>query len=88
MCNVQSSVHHTCAVCGVAITEDPVSESTLKARMKDLRNVVLESQHHSHTSTCYKYHRSGDRKHCRFNLDEQNVEPKTYFDEQLGVIVM
>ena len=85
---VQSSQHHACAVRGIDVTTNPVSEDTLKARLKDLRNVVLESQRHSHTGTCYKHHRSGNERKCRFNLDEQNVEPKTYFNEQLGVIAM
>ena len=85
---IQSSQHHSCTVCGIDVTADPISEDTLKARLKDLCNVVLESQHHLHTSTCYKYRRSSDEKCCRFNLDEQNVEPKTYFSERVGAVVM
>ena len=86
--SVQSSQQHSCAVRGVDINTDPASEETLKARLKDLRNVILDSQRHSHTSTCYKYNRSGDTKRCRFNLDEENVEPRTYFNEETGSLVM
>jgi hypothetical protein len=86
--SVQSCQHHSCAVRGIDVATDPISEDTLKARSKDLRNVVLQSQCHSHTGTCYKHHRSGGVKKCRFNLDEENVQPKTFFDEVLGILVM
>ena len=84
---VQSSEHHPCAVHGIDMNSDPGAEETLKASLKDLRNVVLESQRHSHTSTCYKYSSSGE-KMCRFNLDENNVTPATLFDEETGSVVM
>jgi hypothetical protein len=86
--SVQSSQQHSCAVRGVDANTNPASEETLKARLKDLRNVALVSQRHSHTSTCYKYQRQGDTKHCRFNLSEENVVPTTYFDEETRSLVM
>ena len=85
---MQSSQHHPCAVRGVDVVKDPTSEDTLKGRLKDLRNVILRSQCHLHTGTCYKNHRSGDGKQCRFNLDEGNVQPETFFNEELGSFVM
>ena len=86
--SLQSSQYHPCAVRGVNVIIDSTSEDTLKGRLKDLRNVVLQSQCHSHTGTCYKNHRSGDKKQCRFNLDENNTQPKTFFNEELGSFVM
>ena len=84
---VQSSEHHPCAVCGLNMNADPGAEDTLKALLKDLRNVILESQCHSHTRMCYKYSSSGN-KTCCFNLDENNVMPFTSFDEEVGSVVM
>jgi hypothetical protein len=86
--SVQSCQHHACAVRGIDVATESVSEDTLKARMKDLRNVVLQSQCHSHTSTCYKYHTLGQVKSCRFNLEEDNVQPKTFFNDVTGTLVM
>lgn len=84
---VQSSEHHACAVRGIDMNADPSAEGTLKALLKDLRNIVLVSQRHSHTRTCYKYSASGE-KECRFNLDEANVTPVTLFNEETGSVVM
>lgn len=84
---IQSSEHHPCAVRGIDMSADPSAEDTLKALLKDLRNVVLESQRHSHTKTCYKYSSSRE-KSCRFNLDENNVTPATLFNEETGSLVM
>ena len=84
---IQSSEHHPCAVRGIDMSADPSAEDTLKFLMKDLRNVVSESQRHSHTKTCYKYSGSGE-KSCRFNLDEDNVTPTTLFNEESGSLVM
>jgi len=84
---VQSSEHHPCAVRGIDMNADPSAEETLKASLKDLRNVVMESQRHSHTGTCYKYSSSGE-KTCRFGLDENNVTPATFFDEETGSLVL
>jgi hypothetical protein len=86
--SIQSSQHHPCAVRGINAIVNPTTEDTLKGRLKDVRNVVLQSQCHSHTATCYKNQRSGDVKRCRFNLDESNVQPKTFFNEESGSLVM
>lgn len=80
--SVQSCEHHACSVRGTDMDFDPYSEDTLKARVKDLRNVILECQCHSHTRTCYKHCKSGDPRRCRFDLDESNVVPSTYFNEE------
>ena len=85
---LDSSQHHPCAVRGVNTIEDPASETTLKGHLKDLHNVIVQSQCHLHMSTCYKNHRSSEEKWCRFNLDEKNVQPKMFFDETLGAFVM
>lgn len=84
---VQSSEHHPCAVRGINMNADPGAEDMLKALLKDLSNIVLESQHHSHTRTCYKSSGAGDRT-CHSNLDENNVTPFTLFDEEVGLVVM
>ena len=85
--SVQSCQHHACSVRGVSLDLDPCLEGTLKARVKDLRNVIQECQSHSHTSTCYKYCKPGEPKECRFKLDETNVEATTHFSEA-GSLVM
>jgi len=85
--SVQSCQHHACSVRGVGMDLDPSSENTLKARVKDLRNVIQECQCHSHTSTCYKYCKPGEPKECRFELDEENVVATTHFSEA-GFIVL
>lgn len=51
--SMQSCQHHACSVCGISTNLNPCSEVALKAQVKDLQNVVLECQCHSHTSTCY-----------------------------------
>lgn len=86
--SVQSCHHHSCAVRGIDVVTESLSKDTLKAQLKDLRNVVTQSQCPSHMSTCYKYHRSGQVKSCRFNLDENNVQPKTFFNEATVTLVM
>ena len=78
---LQSCEHHACSVRGTGMDLNPYSEDTLKARVKDLRNVILECQCHSHTRTCYKHCKPGDPRRCRFDLDESNVVPSTYFNE-------
>ena len=84
---IQSSKYHSCAVCGINMNVDPSAKDTLKALLKDLRNIFVESQHHSHTKTCYKYSISGE-KSCCFNLDEANVTPTTSFNEEIGSLMM
>ena len=84
--SVQSCQHHACSVRGVSMDLDPALESTLKARVKDLRNVIQECQSHSHTSTCYKYCKPGEPRECRFELDENKVVDATHFSE-MGSLV-
>ena len=86
--SVQSCQHHACSVHGISTNLNPCSEVALKARVKDLRNVVLECQRHSHTSTCYKYCKPGEPKDCRFNLDENNTVPTTHFNEETGSFML
>ena len=86
--SVQSSTYHPCAVRGIDVVTNPASEKTLNARLKDLRNVVVHSQCHSHTATCYKNCRPSGQKRCRFNLDKDNNKPETVFNEATGSLVM
>jgi len=84
---VQSSQHHACSVRGVSMDLDPGSENTLKARVKDLRNVIQECQSHSHTGTCYKYCKPGEPKECRFELDENKFVPTSHFSEAGSIVL-
>lgn len=45
--SVQSCKHHSCAVRGIDPAMNPTSEDTLKAWLKDLHNVILQSQCYS-----------------------------------------
>ena len=48
-----------------------------------MHHIVKQCQTHSHSATCYKYWKGPpDPKECRFDLDEQNICPESYFDSQ------
>ena len=43
---------------------------------------------HLHTKTCYKYHKTGEDLHCRFNHDEDNFRETTEFDPETAEICL
>ena len=51
-------------------------------RMKDLRNLIRDSQTHKHTSSCFKY----SKDECRFGLDPKNTRVMTEYDGITGEI--
>ncbi|KAH9848178.1 hypothetical protein C2E23DRAFT_710553, partial [Lenzites betulinus] len=56
-------------------------------RKRDIRELVLVNQSHSHTATCYKYCGDGPRK-CRFDLEKENVIPTTTVDSETGELTL
>ncbi len=55
---------------------------------RDLHNLVVDCQVHKHTKTCYKYWRYPEPRTCRFDLDEQNTCPESYFDYDKGELCL
>ncbi|KAH7871984.1 uncharacterized protein C8R40DRAFT_1053578, partial [Lentinula edodes] len=87
---VPSDIKHPCSVRGTTMQgfEHPAMESDL-ATQKDLHNLVLKCQVHTHTGTCYKYSRSDSHpKECRFGLDASNNEPISYFNPENGELTL
>lgn len=80
---IPSSLHHPCTVRGVDLGE-PNVDLRLKSRLKDLHLLAKECQIHSHTSTCYKYHKGGEVAGCRFDHDENNFRETSDFDPETG----
>ena len=84
---IPSSEHHPCSVHGLNVDDmDKLDVEALRtARKKDMHHIVKQCQTHSHSATCYKYWKGPpDPKECRFDLDEQNICPESYFDSQTG----
>ncbi|KAJ7120755.1 hypothetical protein C8R43DRAFT_863814, partial [Mycena crocata] len=80
---VPSDIHHPCSVRGMPVDEDSVSPE----RQKDLRNIILQCQTHSHSKTCFKYWAGPpEPKTCRFDLHEDNFRPISCFDPDTGEI--
>lgn len=80
---VPSNEHHPCSVRGMPPDED----SFPPERQKDLRNVVLQCQSHTHSKTCFKYWRGPpEPKTCRFDLHEDNFRAESSFDPETGEI--
>ncbi|KAI1792867.1 hypothetical protein LXA43DRAFT_886761, partial [Ganoderma leucocontextum] len=58
-------------------------------RAVDLYELAATCQCHEHTDTCYKYCDKNDpNRTCRFELDEDNVIPKSSIDQSTGAIVL
>ena len=56
---------------------------------KDLHNLVLKCQVHTHTDTCYKYWKGpGHPKECRFDLSADKTQPETTFHDTTGELHM
>ncbi|KAJ2912290.1 hypothetical protein MD484_g8126, partial [Candolleomyces efflorescens] len=84
---VPSSKHHPCSVLGVDFRDPEMS--TDAHRQKDLRNVVLVTQIHYHSATCYKYWKGPpEPKECRFGLDQSCIKAETTIDMETGEIAV
>ncbi|KAJ3965943.1 hypothetical protein EV361DRAFT_767071, partial [Lentinula raphanica] len=80
---VQSSSHHACSVRQVNLESN--NPMYIQACQKDKHNLSKACQTHRHTFTCYKYWRGPpEPRECRFNLDKDNINPVTYFDDSTG----
>ncbi|KZV80405.1 hypothetical protein EXIGLDRAFT_591831, partial [Exidia glandulosa HHB12029] len=81
---VPSSAHHPCSVRGPDLSA--ALPQLQPARQLDLRNVVLKSQMHTHSGTCFKYWKGTGPRECRFDLDAANYCPESSFDPETGEI--
>ncbi|KAF7314095.1 ATP-dependent DNA helicase [Mycena chlorophos] len=80
---VQSDVHNPCSVRGIRAEMDQFPAE----RQKDLRNVAIQCQKHTHSKTCFKYWPGPPHpKTCRFDLHEDNYRAETVFDPETGEI--
>ncbi|KZO89459.1 hypothetical protein CALVIDRAFT_455709, partial [Calocera viscosa TUFC12733] len=79
----EAAMYHPCSVRGPCLNRAS-GDGLQREREKDLHLLVKACQRHVHTDTCWKYCRDGQPKECRFNLDESNRVPETFFDMDLG----
>jgi hypothetical protein len=84
---------HPCAIRGVNLTPASDNESEgshrqlKRTRQRELHHLVRQCQSHVHSQTCYKYWKgplSGEPRLCRFDLDEKNTCPTSFFDSDTG----
>lgn len=66
---------------------DPSWMNFEEKRKEDIKQLVCQSNVHRHTSTCYKYSNSTDRKVCRMRMP-RDVFPTTMIDPESGEIRM
>ncbi|KAG1792668.1 uncharacterized protein HD556DRAFT_1239044 [Suillus plorans] len=87
--SVPSTVHHPCAVRGVAPYPDRDDLQTKTARQKDLHHLVQTCQVHKHNLTCFKYWKGPPNpRECRFDLDENHYCEKSHVDYETGEICL
>lgn len=80
---------HPCTTRGILPEWDGDRLIENSCSQADMRKLVEQCQTHKHSSTCYKYWKGPpDPKTCRFDLDEKNTQPCTYFDQQTGDLHM
>ena len=58
----------------------------LAARGKDVSRLAERVQRHRHTHTCYKHHKTGEAKTCRFELSEDNYRGESIIDQETGSV--
>ncbi|KAG2135283.1 hypothetical protein DEU56DRAFT_871714 [Suillus clintonianus] len=86
---VPSSIHHPCAVRGIAVNSDHKTSDNSLSRQKDLHNVVKACQIHKHNATCFKYWKGPPApRECRFDLSEDHFCPASYFNTESGEICL
>ncbi|KAJ3840150.1 hypothetical protein EV361DRAFT_783237, partial [Lentinula raphanica] len=84
--DVQSSSFHPCSVRGPSVPNES-DEVTQCMLQKDRHFLSKSCQTHKHTATCYKYWRGPpEPRTCRFELDQCNTNPFTFFDNETGEI--
>ncbi|KAJ3927251.1 MAG: hypothetical protein NXY57DRAFT_865826, partial [Lentinula lateritia] len=87
---VPSDVKHPCLLRGTTMQGfDRTAMESDSAIQKDLHNLVLKCQVHTHTGTCYKYsHGDSQPIECRFGLDASNFEPVSFFNPENGELTL
>ncbi|KAJ8582754.1 hypothetical protein M405DRAFT_692838, partial [Rhizopogon salebrosus TDB-379] len=86
--SVPNSNSHPCSTRGVNFRTVP-EEHIYQLRQKDLHFLASKCQVHRHSKTCWKYWRGPpDPKECRFNLDENNIQPISFVDPDTGEITL
>ncbi|TFY51291.1 hypothetical protein EVG20_g11068, partial [Dentipellis fragilis] len=76
-----------CAHRGVPLAMS--GEDLRLAQEHDIHALVSQCQVHQHTHTCYKYWKGPpEPRECRFDLDEGNVEPQSYMNEDTGELCL
>jgi hypothetical protein len=83
---------HPCSIRGIDLnlgqnSDESQTQNINKKRQNDLHHLVKQCQQHVHSQTCYKYWKgplSGERRECRFDLDESNICPQSFFDDETG----
>ncbi|KAG1808507.1 hypothetical protein EV424DRAFT_1270435, partial [Suillus variegatus] len=87
--SVPSTVHHPCAVRGVAPHSACDDHQTKIDRQKDLHHLVKACQVHKHNLTCFKYWKGPPNpRECRFDLDENHYCEKSHVDYETGEICL
>ncbi|KAJ3817644.1 hypothetical protein F5880DRAFT_1463444, partial [Lentinula raphanica] len=82
---VQACKFHPCSVRGPSGNVNDDSENAKMFDMKDMHILSKVCQSHKHTATCYKYWRGPpEPRVCRFDLEQSNVNPVSYFDHESG----
>jgi len=76
--NVPSSIYNTCSVRPICLSNDESLDSYMVQCHKDLFNLAMQCQRHSHNAGCYKHWKGPPKKKmCHFNLDESKTVPDT-----------
>ena len=80
---------HPCLTRGPVRQPDEPEDIYRKRCDKDLSALAEACQRHSHRATCYKNWKGPPQeKKCRFELNESNTEPVTFFDQGTGELTM
>ncbi|KAK0469455.1 uncharacterized protein EV420DRAFT_1245575, partial [Desarmillaria tabescens] len=80
---VPSSKYHLSSVRG--IQNSVLSDMRDHTIQQDFRNLVVKSQLHKHSNTCYKYCK-GTSLECHFELGEDKRHPETIVNRETGEI--
>ncbi|KAJ3846255.1 hypothetical protein EV368DRAFT_77115 [Lentinula lateritia] len=88
--HVLSDDKHPCSVRGTMMEGFDHSEmASENAKQKDVHNIVMKCQVHTHSRTCYKYWKgSFHPKECRFGLEASNTELITHFNPANGKLIL
>ena len=80
--DVQTPSYHPCSVRTVPLPPESLNTDTYIK--KDHHLLVERCQYHRHSATCFKY----DIHSCRFDMDESNYRPVSFFDPESGELTL